>query len=231
MPTQDHNLPQSRFPKSLLLCAGGAGLAFLLAGTVGVSPTILSILKGTGPFFLSLYAASQARTLEGWMLAIVMLLCALGDGLITSHVAIATLMTAMAHMVSTALYVRHRRPSHAFGRTLMTCAVVPFTMLAAWQLPIGIGTEDAIGTLAYSFFVSLMVAAAWSSRFAPSPVGIGVTLFLISDLMLFGIMGPLPGTDLVRALIWTLYLSGQILITIGVVQTLSSDSNQKSRNL
>jgi uncharacterized membrane protein YhhN len=225
---QNLNLPQGQLPKSLLLCAVVAGVAYLVAGAVGVSPTALSISKAAAPFILCLYAASQAHSADGWMLVVIMLLCSLGDGLITSHVAIATLMTAMAHMVSTALYVRHRQPSLTFGRTLMTCAVIPFTMFAAWQLPIGIGTEDAIGTVAYSFFASVMVAAAWSSRFAPSPVGIGVIVFLISDLMLFGIMGPLPGTSIVRTVIWTLYLSGQILITIGVVQTLSSDSLQKS---
>jgi uncharacterized membrane protein YhhN len=209
---------------------GGAAifaLAYLLAGAFALSPNVTSLIKGAGPFMLAIFAARHARSGEGWMLVAMMFFCALGDGLIASQVAIATLMTGIAHIIGATLYLRHRQASLSLGKSLATWAVVPLTMSVAWFLPDGISTGDAIGTLVYSVLVSLMVASAWSSKLAVTPVSIGVGLFLLSDLMLFGIMGPLPGTDFVRGLIWTLYMSGQILICIGITQHLSVKSRRR----
>lgn len=231
MIAQEFSAAKNQPSLMLVICAVGVGVAYLVVGATGFSAIALSILKGGAPLLLALYAAVNARSLDGWLLALVMLFCALGDGLITSQVAIATLMTAIAHMVATALYVRNWRSDLDAKRVLGVAAVIPLTMIAAWQLPIGIGTEDAIGTIAYAFFLSFMVAAAWWSRFAMTRVGIGVVLFLISDFMLFGIMGSLPGTDVIRGLIWIIYLTGQILITTGVVQMLRAQSTHKSWSL
>jgi uncharacterized membrane protein YhhN len=211
----------------LLGAAALLASAYLFAGVFDLSPNATSLIKGAGPFMLAIFAARHERSGEGWMLVAMMLFCALGDGLIASQVAIATLMTGIAHIIGATLYLRNRQTSLPLGKSLATWAVVPLTISVAWFLPDGISTGDAIGTLVYSLLVSLMVASAWSSKLAVTPVSIGVGLFLVSDLMLFGIMGPLPGTDFVRGLIWALYMSGQILICIGVTQYLSVKTRRR----
>jgi uncharacterized membrane protein YhhN len=223
----------ARFSQAILIAAILAGAGYLVAVQSALPAATIAVAKASGPFLIGLYAACHARTLDGWLLVAVMLFCAVGDGLITSQVAIATLATAIAHMIATALYLRHRAWSITGLRNAARLAVVPTTVLVAWQLPIGIGSEDAIGTIAYAFFMSVMVATAWSSQFAKSSVGVGVTLFLVSDLLLFGIMGPLARTDALMALIWILYLAGQVLIATGVVKTLAlgPDHQRKDGNI
>jgi uncharacterized membrane protein YhhN len=212
---------------ALLGAAAFFALAFLFAGVFDLSPIATSLIKGAGPFMLAIFASRHARSSEGWMLVIMMLFCTLGDGLIASQVAIATLMTGIAHIIGATLYLRHRQTRLSIGKRMAIYAIVPLTMSVAWFLPDGISTGDAIGTLVYALLVSLMVATAWSSKLAVTTVSIGVGLFLISDLMLFGIMGPLQGTDFVRGLIRALYMSGQILICIGITQHFSVKSRHR----
>ena len=65
-----------------------------------------------------------------------------------------------------------------------------------------------------------MAAGAWASVFPRYRVGAGAALFLFSDLLLFAEMGPLAGSLVPQFLVWPIYYLGQLLIAIGVAQTL-----------
>jgi len=65
-----------------------------------------------------------------------------------------------------------------------------------------------------------MAGAAWTSRFSRYRVGIGAVLFALSDLLIFGRLGPLAASPLPHLLVWPLYFAGQALIAWGVVTRL-----------
>jgi uncharacterized membrane protein YhhN len=67
-----------------------------------------------------------------------------------------------------------------------------------------------------------MAATAWLSRFPRFRTGIGAQLFLISDLLIFARMGPLHGQAWLGFGVWGLYYLGQLLIALGVTQTLAA---------
>ena len=50
--------------------------------------------------------------------------------------------------------------------------------------------------------------------------GIGALLFLVSDLIIFAKMGPLPDSFLAGLAVWVPYYLGQLLICVGVVGAL-----------
>jgi hypothetical protein len=58
------------------------------------------------------------------------------------------------------------------------------------------------------------------SAFPRYRVGIGAALVLASSLLVIAGIGPLMGQQLPEVLAWPLYYVGQLLITVGVVQTL-----------
>jgi uncharacterized membrane protein YhhN len=70
-----------------------------------------------------------------------------------------------------------------------------------------------------------MAACAWMSAFSRYRVGIGAALFLASDLLVIAGLGPLMGQQLPDVLAWPLYYIGQLLITVGVVQTLRRNAS------
>jgi len=85
----------------------------------------------------------------------------------------------------------------------------------------------APGVAVYSLGLALMAATAWTSRFPRFRVGIGAVMFLVSDLLIFGRMGPLPDNLVVGLAVWGLYYFGQLLICLGVAGetgTASGDS-------
>ena len=58
------------------------------------------------------------------------------------------------------------------------------------------------------------------SAFPRYRVGIGAVLLLAYNLLVIAGLGPLTGQQLPDAIEWPLYYVGQLLITVGVVQTL-----------
>jgi hypothetical protein len=59
-------------------------------------------------------------------------------------------------------------------------------------------------------------------------VGSGAALFLVSDLLLFAEMGPLAGSVVPEILAWPIYYLGQLLIAVGVAQTLCASATPSS---
>jgi len=76
----------------------------------------------------------------------------------------------------------------------------------------------------YGLTLGGMASCAWMSAFPRYRVGIGAVLLLSSDLLVIGGLGPLMGQQLPDVLAWPIYYVGQLLITVGVVQTLRSRS-------
>jgi uncharacterized membrane protein YhhN len=77
---------------------------------------------------------------------------------------------------------------------------------------------------AYSAFLGVMAALAWTSRFPRYCVGMGAVLFVVSDLLIFSRFGPLHGSFIPSLLIWPTYFAAQALIAWGVSQALSSEA-------
>jgi uncharacterized membrane protein YhhN len=107
--------------------------------------------------------------------------------------------------------------------------VVPVTAFLAWSLPAA--RENLGGLVIYAVLLSFMAATAWISRFPRYRTGIGAIAFLASDLLIFAQMGPLAEAVWVDYAIWGLYFMGQVLIVLGVTQTLNATSEDQLQPL
>jgi uncharacterized membrane protein YhhN len=202
----------------LALLVGGSYVFSVADGDV--TPLGLA-WKGGGVWLLSVHCALKAKTIDGWLITAVMALSAAGDVLVEKGLENGALAFAAAHVVAIGLYARNRRASLTVSQLALACLVVPLSCVIAWSLP-----ADRTGLallVVYTMFVSMMAALAWSSRFPRYRTGIGAMLFLISDLFIFAQMGPLAEAGWVAYLVWITYFAGQVLIVLGVTQTLDKD--------
>ncbi len=206
--------------RGLLIAAIIAGVSFMASWGLALTPTAAIAWKGSGVALLALYAASRARSLDGWLLTAVMGFGALGDVLLeTSGLTIGALAFLAGHVVAIGLYLRNRRPSRTLSQTLLALLLVPATVLIAFLLPADRGAAPGIAF--YSLGLSLMAATAWTSRFSRYQVGLGALMFLDSDLLIFARAGPLHGQHWVDYAVWVLYFAGQALICTGVARRLA----------
>lgn len=178
--------------------------------------------KTSGVALLALWAASQARSSDGWLIAGALALGALGDLLLETHgFTIGGAAFAAGHAVAIALYLRNRRTNPSPSQKLLGYLLAPATILISALLAAPAGQALPVG--AYAAFLGLMAATAWTSRFPRYRVGIGAVLFVISDLLIFARFGVAGDSILPGLLIWPTYFAAQALIAWGVVQTLSSE--------
>jgi uncharacterized membrane protein YhhN len=205
---------------ALLVAALIAGASFVLAAPLGVTGVAHVAWKGAGVGLLALWCATQARSRDGWLIAVVMALGALGDVLIEWRLEAGAGAFLVGHIVAMLLYFRNWRPRITLSQRMLAALVVPATVFIAAMLapPAAIA-----GVAIYAFSVSGMAASAWTSRFPRYRTGIGAMMFLASDLLIFARMGPLAGSPLPGLLVWPLYFAGQVLIAYGVVRTLRTD--------
>lgn len=203
----------------ILIAAVMAGVSYLyVVGTELTGPPA-TLWKGTGVGLLALYAVFQARSTDGWLIAIVMAFGALGDVLLDAvGMKAGAVAFILGHIAAIILYLRNRRNNLAFSQKWLATMVLPLgVLIAIWSVPF----EDRPMIGIYTGFVAAMAAAAWISRFPRYRTGIGAMMFLASDLLIFARMGPLEGAAWVGFGIWALYFVGQLLITLGVTGTLS----------
>jgi uncharacterized membrane protein YhhN len=198
----------------VLVVALIAGASYLLPVIMGLSGGVFVAWKGAGVALLALYAALHAKDREGWMIASVLALGALGDVLIEVRLEAAAAAFLVGHIIAIALYRRHMRAALTSSQKALALVVVPLTCVIAWSL-----TADAM-VLFYSLFLSVMAATAWTSSFPRYRVGIGAMMFVASDLLIFARMEALAEAPWIGAAIWGLYFGGQALIAIGVVTAL-----------
>jgi uncharacterized membrane protein YhhN len=213
----------------VLAAALVAGVSYLFAGHAPVGPASHTAWKGAGVGLLALYAAVHARTSDGWLLAAVLALGALGDVLLeTSGLTIGAVAFLAGHLVAIGLYLRNRRPVLSLSQGLLAAVMLVAIPLAAYLLP----ADRALAPLAalYALGLAAMAASAWISRFPRYWVGLGAAAFAASDLFLFARAGPLAGAPWVDAAVWGLYFGGQAMIALGVTRTLARPSSTRARS-
>lgn len=195
-----------------------AGMAHFVARKMGVEGVWGPAAKGSCVALLAIWAGLQARKLDGWLIATVLALGAIGDVLLETHGLIIGAVAFLAgHLVASWLYWRNR-----VGRIRVIPAVALATAIFAFYLPAARGMAPGIAV--YAAGLGLMAGTALVSRFAKDNVGFGALLFVASDLLIFAQQGPLHGSPLPGMLIWPLYVAGQAAIAWGVVTTLRRET-------
>jgi uncharacterized membrane protein YhhN len=163
--------------------------------------------KAYGVGLLAAWAAVQRR----WWLTAILAFGALGDVLIeVAGLAPGGAAFAAGHVAAILFYMANRRPRPSGSQRLLGWLIAPVTLLIAWSL-----THDR-GVALYAALLGAMAGCAWLSRCSRYRVGLGATLFVASDLLLFAEFGPLAGSPVPRLLVWPLYFAGQAMIAWGV---------------
>jgi len=203
-------------------------IAAILAGTTYVGswfipdlpPAASTAWKGAGVGLLAVWAAMNARGLDGWMIAVVLAFGALGDVLLETHgLVVGALAFLAGHLMAIGLYLKNRlRPLPARDMALAG-ALVPVVVTTAYLLP---PERTGAGLVAlYALGLASMAAAAWVSRFPRALVAAGALMFVVSDLLIFARTGrPNLDTFFMGLGVWGLYFAGQAFIALGVVRAL-----------
>lgn len=203
----------------LLIFSIVAGLVYPLFWDTGVSDPILLVSKGSGVALLALYAATQARSRDGWLLAAVMAFGALGDVLLNIRFEVGALAFAIGHVIATWLYLRNRQ-GLITGPQKWLIGLLPIGALLMPWLLLG-QREGLVGLSVYALLLALMAVTAWVSRFPTGLVGVGAMMFVVSDGLIVARMGPLAEVFGTSLAVWLLYYVGQLLICVGVSRTLA----------
>ncbi len=216
----------NRLAKAVLIASIIAGVSYVAAWDRGLPQTAELAWKGLGVGLLAVYAALNARSLDGWLLVGVMAFGALGDVLLgAAGLAVGALAFLAGHLVAITLYLRNRRPALARSQVALAIVLVPAVTTVAFLLPAD--RAGAPGVAVYALGLALMAATAWLSRFPRFRVGTGALMFVVSDLLIFGRGGPWPDSFPVGLAVWGLYYLGQLLICVGVVETLRRPGAEK----
>ena len=209
----------------VLAAAVVAASSYVLGWFLPIPDWVNVAWKGAGVSLLAVYAALNAKNLDGWLLAVVMAFGALGDMLLETHGLVTGALAFLAgHLTAIALYLRNRRPAAAVDWAVAAGIVVSVTV-AAYLLP---PERAGAGLIAlYALGLAAMAAAAWLSRFPRALVAAGALMFCVSDLLIFLRTGR-PALDIlpIGLAVWGLYFAGQALIAVGVVRALASGSRQ-----
>ncbi|RRN65893.1 lysoplasmalogenase [Caulobacter sp. 602-1] len=193
-----------------------AGVSYVATWALDLPPGVETAWKGAGVALLTVHAALRARSPDGWLLAAVMAFGAGGDVLLETHgLTVGALSFLLGHVVASALYLRHRKPGSWLPLTL-----IPVVVGISFLLPHD--RSGAPGIALYSLFLAVMAATALMSRFPLKTVGLGALMFVVSDLLIFGRLGPLPDNLATGLAVWGLYYFGQLLICLGAVRELES---------
>ncbi|MBO9712028.1 lysoplasmalogenase family protein [Sphingomonas sp.] len=189
-----------------------AGSSYYLSHWLPVSGALEVAWKGSGVGLLALWAATQARSTDGWLIAAVTALGAAGDVLLETHgLTVGALAFLAGHVTACVLYIRNRRATIELAVPIALAVA-----LAAWLLPSD--RTAATGIAVYALGLGAMAGTALNSRYPRAIVGVGALLFVLSDLLIFARLGPLAHSPLPGLLIWPTYFGGQALIAWGVVK-------------
>lgn len=191
------------------------GVSYIAAWGMDLPAPLELAWKGTGVGLLAVFAGLKARDLNGWLLSAVMLFGVLGDVLLGVDFIVGAVAFLIGHAIAIGLYLRNRRKVIQKSQLALAVVLVPATVAISYMLPAD--RAGAPGVAFYSLGLALMAATAWTSRFPRFTVGIGAVMFLVSDLLIFGRMGPLPDLFIVELGVWGLYYAGQLLICTGAV--------------
>lgn len=186
---------------------------FLLMG--GPYPEVwLMLLKGAGVAFLAVYALQRHPSANAKLLALVLVLSALGDMLIQFSLVWGGAAFFLSHLAAMSLYLSNLRANSTPSQKGLAVALLFLTPLICWLL-----THD-LSITSYGLALGGMAATAWMSRFPRYRVGLGAVLFVISDWLIFYGLGEGAFAGIASMLVWPIYYAGQFLIATGVIQTL-----------
>jgi uncharacterized membrane protein YhhN len=215
--------------KAVLIASIVAGVSYVASWDRGLPQAADLTWKGLGVGLLAVYAALNARTLDGWLLVAVMAFGALGDVLLgAAGLTVGALAFLAGHLVAIGLYLRNRRSNPTRSQVALAVVLVPAVVVIAFLLPAD--RAGAPGVALYSLGLASMAATAWLSRFPRYRVGAGALMFVVSDLLIFGRAGPGPGSFVMGLAVWGLYYFGQLLICVGAVRSLAERPPQSLRD-
>ena len=209
----------------VLIAAVVAGVSYIGSWFLGLPPGLSTTCKGAGVGLLVVYAALNAKDLDGWLLTAVMAFGTLGDVLLETHGLIVGALAFLAgHLTAIWLYMKNRRPALRAGDWALAGALVVAITGVAYLLPPD--RAGAPGIALYASGLAAMTAAAFVSRFPRALVFAGAAMFAVSDLLIFLRTGR-PALDIfpMGLAVWGLYFGGQVLIAVGVVRTLARGSS------
>ncbi|MFZ5718440.1 MAG: lysoplasmalogenase family protein [Pseudomonadota bacterium] len=212
----------------VLAAAIVAGVTYVGGWFLDLPPAASVVWKGAGVSLLALYAALNARGLDGWLLVLVMAFGAAGDMLLETHGLVTGALAFLAgHLVAIALYLRNRRHELRGGDWGVATAILVLTPLISYLLPPD--RAGAAPVALYAAGLGAMAAAAWLSRFPRTLVAAGALMFVVSDLLIFLRTGR-PALDIfpMGLAVWGLYFGGQALIATGVVGRLGKGPSPAS---
>jgi len=210
----------------VLAAAVVAGVSYVAGWFLPIPDAVDTAWKGAGVGLLAVYAALNARSLDGWLLAVVMAFGALGDVLLETHGLVTGALAFLAgHLTAIVLYLRNRRPNLGNADWAVALAIVPLVTVTAYLLPPE--RAGAGGVALYALGLAAMASAAWLSRFPRALTAAGALMFAVSDLLIFLRTGR-PALDVLPMglAVWGLYFGGQVLIAMGVVRTLNPVTNR-----
>jgi uncharacterized membrane protein YhhN len=211
----------------LWLAALVGGISYFVAVYMRLDGSAIWAWKASGVGFLAVWAAVNARSSDGQLIAAVLAFGALGDWLLDAVGMLAGAAAfATGHLIAIIVYLRNRRPSLTASQKLLAWALVPLALIIAWGLTRGAPAGLMGAAIAYTGGVAIMAAAAWTSRFPRYRTGIGAMAFLASDLFIFAGEGGTLSKDVTMWLVWPLYFGGQALIARGVVSTLAKEAGR-----
>lgn len=206
--------------RPLLLASILAALAFYYLRWGPLPELYLIPVKGAAVGLLAAYLWQRHASRDARLMAWAFSAAALGDMAmeVATDRTIGGLLFVAYHAMALTVYLRNRRPELTRSQKGAVVALLALTPLIAWLLPADRAQAGSVGI--YALALGAMTAGAWASVFPRYRVGAGAALFLASDLLIFAEMGPLAGHIAVQIMVWPLYYLGQLLIAVGVVQTL-----------
>jgi len=204
--------------RPMLLASLLAATAFCALRLTAIPEIWLIALPGLATGFLPLYAWFQKAGRDGGYLVAMMAVAAVRDVMFQVDLAVSALIFFVYHMLAMSLYLRHPREHTTATQKATALAMLLLTPVLAWLLPADRAIAPPLGL--YGLALGGMASCAWMSAFPRYRVGIGAALVLASSLLVIAGIGPLMGQQLPEVLAWPLYYVGQLLITVGVVQTL-----------
>nr|WP_295668537.1 lysoplasmalogenase family protein [Sphingomonas sp.] len=203
----------------LLIAALLAGTSFQFARDFPPGVGLIA-WKGAGVALLAIWAAAEVRAGKGYLLVAALAFGALGDVLLeTSGTVAGAVAFLIGHIFAISLYLA--TPRGRFGRSIAAAMGAGCGISAA-----GFALTHDAGVGLYAFGLGAMAGAALASRFARTTVGLGATLFVISDLLIFAKGSALAGSSLPGLLIWPTYFAAQALIAIGVARGLRAGAGR-----
>lgn len=201
-----------------------AGVSYMLPVLGDWQGPWVTAWKGTSIGLLALWAAMQARSNDGWLIATVLAAGATGDVLLNIYgLKVGAIAFVIGHLLAIALYIRNTRPAPTASQRALAWLLPPSVVLSAWAITAP--HPDWPIAVAYVAIAAIMAATAWLSRFPRYRTGIGALLFVVSDLAIFAGQAELLPVELRRLSVWPLYFGGQALIAWGVVRTLTADAS------